>query len=276
MLGHVNNVTYIDYLQEARVDLMRRILPPAHSGQDLTEGAVVVRHEVSYAHPLVFGFEPVQIETWVTDVRVSRFTLAHEVFHLDPTAPGGRRVYLRATSVMAPFVFATESPRRLGVDERAALAPYLEESHLEPTDRCEPVDPAAAQVFEFPLHVRFSDVDVYRHVNNVKYFEYLQESRIRLIYDLAAGRDLPAMSFVVAATDVDYVSPIVLRAEPYRVVSEIARVGRRSMTIDSEILDGVRTLSRARVVVVFFDLETQKSADPHPLVRERLQELARP
>ena len=33
----------------------------------------------------------------------------------------------------------------------------------------------------YPLHVRFSDVDVYGHVNNVKYFEYFQEARIPLI-----------------------------------------------------------------------------------------------
>jgi acyl-CoA thioester hydrolase len=27
---------------------------------------------------------------------------------------------------------------------------------------------------EYTCHVRFSDVDVYGHVNNVKYFEYYQ------------------------------------------------------------------------------------------------------
>ncbi|GAB2764987.1 hypothetical protein GCM10027020_16620 [Nocardioides salsibiostraticola] len=276
MLGHVNNVTYVDYLQEARVDFMRSILTPTEADQDLSEGAVVVRHEVSYVHPLVFGFSPVQIECWVTDVRASRFTMAYEVFHEDPEAPGGRRVYLRATSVLAPFVFATERPRRLSPLERTALGPYLEGSDLEPTARCGRIDLDGPHLFEFPVHVRFSDVDVYRHVNNVKYFEYLQESRIRLIHDLAAGRDLPAMSFVVGATDVDYVTPILLRGEPYRVVSEISRVGQRSMTVDSEILDGERTLARARVVVVFFDLETQQSTNPHPVVRQRLLDLVRP
>ena len=27
LLGHVNNVIYVDYLQEARVDMMRSLLP---------------------------------------------------------------------------------------------------------------------------------------------------------------------------------------------------------------------------------------------------------
>ena len=30
-----------------------------------------------------------------------------------------------------------------------------------------------------PMRVRWSDVDAYGHVNNVKYFEYFQEARIR-------------------------------------------------------------------------------------------------
>ena len=36
------------------------------------------------------------------------------------------------------------------------------------------------------------------------------------------------------------------------------RFGNRSMTIESEICDGDTVLSRARVVVVFFDRETEQ------------------
>ena len=54
----------------------------------------------------------------------------------------------------------------------------------------------------YPIHVRFSDVDVYGHVNNVKYFEYLQEARIAMIRRLVAAA---SFSVVVAQTDVDYV-----------------------------------------------------------------------
>ena len=46
----------------------------------------------------------------MTEVRAATFTLAYEVF--DET-PEGRRVYLRARSVLTPYVFATEHPRRL-------------------------------------------------------------------------------------------------------------------------------------------------------------------
>ena len=57
-LGHVNNVVYVDYLQEARVDMLR-----AHGRgpRALADGLVVVRHEVTYLKPLIFDFRPVSV-----------------------------------------------------------------------------------------------------------------------------------------------------------------------------------------------------------------------
>ncbi len=122
-LGHVNNVTYVDYLQEARVDMLR-VHAPVQGGEQLAEGVVVVRHEVEFVSPLVFRFEPVRIETWVTKVRAATFTMAYEV--LDELPDGERRVYLRARSVLTPYVFAQERPRRISDTEREVLTRFLE------------------------------------------------------------------------------------------------------------------------------------------------------
>jgi acyl-CoA thioester hydrolase len=121
-LGHVNNVTYVDYLQEARVDMFA-VHAPASGGEDLAEGVVVVRHEVEFVSPLVFRFEPVRIETWISDVRAASFTMAYEI--LDEMPDGSRRVYTRATSVLTPFVFSEERPRRIKPEERAVLERFL-------------------------------------------------------------------------------------------------------------------------------------------------------
>src|SRR3954462_6229186 len=121
-LGHVNNVVYVDYLQEARVDMLR-----AHGRgpRALADGLVVVRHEVTYLKPLTYDFRPVSIECWVTDIRAATFTLAYEVFH-DLPDDEGRRVYLRATTVLTPYVFAAERPRRLNPVEKETIATFLE------------------------------------------------------------------------------------------------------------------------------------------------------
>ena len=255
--GHVNNVVYVDYLQEARVDLIRTML--GERRDDLAEGVVVVRHEVTYLAPMPFRFHPLSIECWVTEIRAATFTLAYELYHED--AEGERVRYARAVTVLTPYVFESEQPRRISPEERAALEVYVEE-RVPPAPRIARID--RERSYRYPLHVRFSDVDVYRHVNNVKYFEYLQESRISLVNDLVESR---RFSVVVAQTDVDYRAPILLRKEPYDLWSQITRVGNRSMTVESEIADGDGTLARGRVTVVFFDAETQRSATPSEELR---------
>ncbi|MFC4786916.1 acyl-CoA thioesterase [Nocardioides sp. MAHUQ-72] len=269
LLGHVNNVVYVDYLQEARVDMLRTHGPAAQTGE-LAEGVVVVRHEVTYLAPLKFRFRPVKIECWVTEVRAASFTMAYEIFHDDPEDAGGRHVYLRATTVLTPYVFSTERPRRLTPVERETLLAFLDPWEKAPRL---PLGPARRdEVGHYPVHVRFSDVDVYGHVNNVKYFEYLQEARIvltaRLWRDLPEGT--PPVSMVVAQTDVDYKVPILFRPEPYDVWSWISRVGERSATIESVICDGDTVLSQGRVTIVFFDQDAQRSTPPPAVYRERL------
>jgi acyl-CoA thioester hydrolase len=269
LLGHVNNVVYVDYLQEARVDMLRTHGPAAQTGR-LAEGVVVVRHQVHYLAPLAFRFRPVTIECWVTEIRAASFTMAYEVFH---DTDEGRRVYLRATTVLTPYVFASERPRRLSDTERAAL-----EAFLDPAPRLPRADPSVSsgprreKVGHYPVHVRFSDVDVYGHVNNVKYFEYFQEARI--LYTARLWRDLPEararVANVVAQTDVEYRRPILFRPEPYDSWSWLSHVGRRSMVIESEIYDGGSVLSRARVAMVFFDPETQRAVAPPDELREPL------
>jgi acyl-CoA thioester hydrolase len=280
LLGHVNNVVYVDYLQEARVDMLRTHGPAAVTGE-LAEGVVVVRHEVHYEAPLTYDFRPVSIECWVTEIRAASFTMAYEIFHA-PTDDAGngsgggeRTVYLRATTVLTPYVFATERPRRLTDAERTTLAVFLEPG--KPTRRAA-VGPARRdEVGHYPVHVRFSDVDVYGHVNNVRYFEYFMEARIlyttRLWRDTDARADRVAM--VVAQTDVEYRVPILFRPEPYDCWSWISHVGRTSMVVESEICDGDVVLSRARVVMVFVDQETQHPAAWPEAYREPLLQALR-
>lgn len=273
MLGHVNNVRYVDYLQEARGALLRDCLRAAGVERHEGDGFVVVRHEVSFRAPLKFGLEPVAIDSWVSEVRAASFTLDHEIVHESPD--GERTVYLRARTVLAPFLHLENKPRRLSAEEKQALLPYA-----EPGEPCRPVrvDVPRDAASHYPVHVRFSDIDVYRHVNNVKYFEYYQEARIEMILRLRdAVRAFPRLNVVVAQTDLEYVAPITLRPEPYDCWSVVTHLGTKSMTIESELRDGSapghengRVLSRAKVVLVFFDAATQRSVTPPPGYREAI------
>jgi len=115
---HVNNVVYLRYLEEARVDWMFNRAAAAGVSEFENFGTVVARHEIDYKRPLVYRPEPVRVETWVTQLRHSRFTLAYEVCD-DET------VYATAASVLVPYDLAAGHPRRLSQLERAYLAEYL-------------------------------------------------------------------------------------------------------------------------------------------------------
>ena len=87
-LGHVNNVTYVDYLQESRVRHAPRARardrrPAARRGDRRGPPRGRVRL------PLLFRPEPVRIESWVTRIRAASFTMAYEI--LDEQPNGVRR-----------------------------------------------------------------------------------------------------------------------------------------------------------------------------------------
>jgi acyl-CoA thioester hydrolase len=274
MLRHINNVSYVDYLQEARIDMFAAH-PEFRGGEDLGEGVVVVGHQLDFLAPLSFRSRPVTVDAWITQIRAASFTMAYEVYDEAPTDDDGtvRRVYLRASSVLAPYVFGSERPRRISPVEREVLSRYL-----EPADerRRVPDDGRARHVY--PLRVRWSDVDAYRHVNNVKYIEYFQEARVR--YQMQMHRQGDNFgSFVIARMDVDYRRPIMFRAEPYDVRSWVSDVGRRSFVVAAEIRDPLsgddgpgELLASSRVVAVGFDPEAQRSVEFTSDHRTRLLE----
>ena len=122
--------------------------------------------------------------------------------------------------------------------------------------------------YQYDCRVRFSDVDAYGHVNNVKYFEYYQEARLAFLSSLGSGEG--DFELVVARVEVDYKRPILFRTEPYTVDTWVIRVGGSSFTLGSEFRDGAEVLSRAETVLVTFDSQGQTSRALREVERERL------
>ncbi len=112
--GHVNNVVFLRYLEEARIDFLFR------PEKDFKQGSVVARHEIDYRRQLVHRHKPVDIELWVTEIRAASFTITYEV--KDP-----EQVYVTASTVIVPFDFEAQRPRRLTAEEREFLAEYRDD-----------------------------------------------------------------------------------------------------------------------------------------------------
>lgn len=235
---HLNNGVYVDYLQEARVDFL-------HSGefaymlgdepQPGVEGPnrqaiLVTGHQVEYLRPAEHG-HPLQVRLVVDQVGAARFTLAYDIVSDD-------RLVARARTVLCPFDLESDAIRRLADDEKAWFC-----EHAEPIESL----PTVAKVrlgdqpaHEYAFRVRWSDLDSYRHANNVKYYDYVQEARIDLMRDLLEHR--PAQSerpgqWIVVRQDMDYAVQMDFRPEPYVVRTAVQDIGQSSLTLAAEILD---------------------------------------
>ncbi|MFI6924009.1 acyl-CoA thioesterase [Nonomuraea spiralis] len=121
--GHVNNVRFLEYLEDARIALFLDYLdyagePPADRHGLPTVGALIARHEVDYRRPLRFRHGSVRIESWVTKVNRVSCELAAEI-------RSDEEVFAEARSTVVAFDPQTAKPRRFTVHERAFLALYL-------------------------------------------------------------------------------------------------------------------------------------------------------
>ena len=126
--NHVNNVTWLEYLQEARVDMLF-VHAPARGAEGLAEGVLVVRAEIDYRRVLTFRQEPYPIELWVSKVGGASFTISYEIAETDPD--GKRILYGRAATVLAPVDLETGAPRRLNPIERAVLEKFKADAEAQ-------------------------------------------------------------------------------------------------------------------------------------------------
>jgi acyl-CoA thioester hydrolase len=251
--GTVNNVVFVDYLQEARLDLLRRhnTSPSPRPG----EGLVVVRTVVDYLSPLRLSQTPLYVATWTTEVRAASFTLGYEIYTL-PQGATEPLVHARASTVLTPFVFAEDRPRRLTPEERDRLTPAIEPSPVDDARPTKPPPWVSDGAERRPVHVRFSDVDILGHVNNVKYVDYVLDAQTE--YLLGVFREAAVdghVELVVAHTELDYLGQVNLRPEPYDVWTRVAALGTTSVTFEVEIRDADRVMARGRVVMVNLDPE---------------------
>ncbi|MGW6457013.1 acyl-CoA thioesterase [Streptomyces sp. NPDC055078] len=118
--GHVNNVVFLRYLEEARIDFMFR-LQPGDGSPSFSGGSVVARHEIDYVRPLVHRHEPVVVESWVTRINAASLTIAYEVKDTE----GASQVYVRASTVVVPYDLGAGRPRRISAEEKSYLQKYL-------------------------------------------------------------------------------------------------------------------------------------------------------
>ncbi|WP_424193448.1 acyl-CoA thioesterase [Ampullimonas aquatilis] len=93
----------------------------------------------------------------------------------------------------------------------------------------------SAQITTVTMPLRWGDMDQVGHVNNIQYFEYIQEARLVLLRQLRTGLQLPTgQGFVLASTQCDFVRELVWPGE-IAITQQLVKLGRSSFTISNTL-----------------------------------------
>jgi thioesterase-3 len=126
------------------------------------------------------------------------------------------------------------------------------------------------------IKVRGYHLDVYQHVNNARYLEFLEEARWEWLEEVEAFHWLQEqkLAFVVVNININYRRPAVL-GDVLTIDSEITQLNGKSGIIAQRVLlAGQETVvADAALTFVCIDLRTQKAVALEGELRERLMPL---
>jgi acyl-CoA thioester hydrolase len=115
--GHVNNVVYFEYFQEARISFLAEVSGTADA-MSLANGFVLARLVVDYRRPIRFRSTPYEIRTWPT-------RLGRSSFDLQATIHDGEDLLARSSAVIVGYDGTVQRARPLADKERAGIQAHL-------------------------------------------------------------------------------------------------------------------------------------------------------
>lgn len=133
-----------------------------------------------------------------------------------------------------------------------------------------------------PVKIRWSDLDLLGHVNNVRMLELVQEGRVQLLQgmsifesrsdaDHGGAASIGGISQVVARIEIDYKRPVFLTSEPV-IEQTITEIRNRSYTLTFVIRDERGNVCAQGVtVLVLIDAATGASVPIPPEFRQGLE-----
>ena len=124
------------------------------------------------------------------------------------------------------------------------------------------------------ITVDFGDVDMMGHVNNARYFTYLESARTEFIFSHVFRSKPQKMGMIIAHAELDYKSPSQWR-DKLEIRLRTSSVGKSSWTYEYEIVneESGQVVATGNTVQVTFDYENQKViAIPKPFKQELLEQ----
>jgi len=108
-MGHVNNIIYLHWVQEAAIAHWQALAPEKHQKNILW---VVLRHEIDYKSPALEG-EEIIARTWIGQAKRLSFERNTEILRKND-----RKLLARARTVWCPVNAETGKPQRVDQEIR--------------------------------------------------------------------------------------------------------------------------------------------------------------
>lgn len=126
------------------------------------------------------------------------------------------------------------------------------------------------------IKVRGYHMDVYQHVNNARYLEFLEEARWEGLENSAGFQWMTEhnIAFIVVNINISYRRPAVL-GDVLRITSNLQQLSGKSGVLSQVVTlepEG-QTVADALLTFVCIDLKTQKSLPIEGELREKLEQM---
>lgn len=123
-----------------------------------------------------------------------------------------------------------------------------------------------------PVQLRFNDIDILGHLNNIVYFSLYDLAKARFLEKMRKGKvDWRKVECVIANINCTYIKQIRF-GEEIEVMTRCIRLGDRSFTLQQCLVEiptrEIRSI--CETVMVCFDPETGKSTPMSPELRSAL------
>ena len=123
------------------------------------------------------------------------------------------------------------------------------------------------------IQVRFSDLDILGHVNNVIYLSYFEMARIHYFTALVGPNwDWLKEGVVLVKNDVEYHVPILLHDEP-KIFLFVTEIRNKSFSLAYQIMINEKLHTTGGSTLVCFNSTIQKAIAIPPIMREGLSKL---
>jgi len=134
-------------------------------------------------------------------------------------------------------------------------------------------DPSSPASYTFwtDERVRFADLDLLGHVNNVAFAVYFETGRVAILRETGLHTPAENRAVVLAHIAVDYLAEIHFPAD-LRIGTRIDRIGRSSFQIGCGVFAGDRCAATGHCVTVRVDRALRK---PIPLLEAEIERLRR-